>query len=812
MYGLFSMSCDNICVSILHAGMKRQHRADIMRTVQTATKPAEEPKDPIPVSCLCLYCCFFYSIPCTYQKQPKPLVVREPLPDPVLEQYLRTYYSKVSESRKDDWPPQFHTEYVNLVLVPQKKMPLAKARAEEKIKFSVHGEIKHIAGQRLGLNDILTSDSHRVTIVNGGPGAGKTTLARKLRKEWANRTLFVNIRIAVYVPLREPIARLSENVDDLLDHFGDKCNEADKTLIKGDEGAGVLFILDGWDELRLSCRGERQFFPRLISGETMPGSKIIVLSRPGASVDILRHADQVIEVLGFTKDQVKDYIRMYYSEDEDGASKLICDLENFPNVASTCYVPINLAIVCHVYNALDFNLPPTITEVYQWFIIHTVLRYLKRKETIEDLNVNLPPIDEPKDFFVSTVFNDSVKKSFNDSIIETLQSLGELAINGLQNDDLCFSRKQLVSTCKLDEQDVQFDGFGLLKPVQVLFCARMEPYYHFLHLSIQEFIAGFYISQTDEATQQELLLKIDHERYSTVLKHFCGIDQFQSGPLRMLFERKEQIELYHLEGIHEGQWHDHCKQIARKCKNVFQFDGQNLQPHQWEVLSYIMLKSEEQWSFNCFSSLVDVNGMVCFSRHLFENSHLLRHLCFKRVHIDHQAYVHVARMCQMQAGLMKVEFLHCNLTDDGLFTILGAMESHPILKLLRIYDNTPSSVVANAFLKLLPTLPSIERVEVSISSFRDRDYIDIIKCAIKCNPPPCVGLPFDPICLSGSLVGYSQVRLSHINPLAESSPKSDTSVVDKDEDGKCSRNKAFLDVFINFYNISCRFRSSYNIG
>ena len=67
---------------------------------------------------------------------------------------------------------------------------------------------------------------------------------------------------------------------------------------------------------------------------------------------------------------------------------------------------------------------------------------------------------------MSTEFDECVKKSFNDSIIETLLLLGELAITGLQNDDLCFSRKQLVSTCKLDEQDTQFDGpFGLLKQV-----------------------------------------------------------------------------------------------------------------------------------------------------------------------------------------------------------------------------------------------------------------------------------------------------------------------------------------------------------
>ena len=86
---------------------------------------------------------------------------------------------------------------------------------------------------------------------------------------------------------------------------------------------------------------------------------------------------------------------------------------------------------------------------------------------------------------------------------------------------------------------------------------RTEPYYHFLLLSIQEFIAAFYISRIDGALHTEILSKIDSERFSTVFKYFCGIDQFQSGPLCNLYERKSQVELYHLEGIREGQWHDY---------------------------------------------------------------------------------------------------------------------------------------------------------------------------------------------------------------------------------------------------------------
>ena len=286
----------------------------------------------------------------------------------------------------------------------QKRKTLAKSRADKVIKFTTQGQIECIDGNRLSLKDVMTSDTARVTIINGAPGVGKTTLVKKLQKEWATGTLLTEFHLTHYIPLREPAARLSESIDDLLNYFGEKCNEVDRELIISKEGVGVLFILNGWDELRQSCRGKQQLFPKLISGSIFPGCNVIITSRPGASVDIFQRANQMIEVLGFTKDQVKEYIHAYFDEEEDeGAPKLISDLDSYTSIASTCYVPINLAIVCYVYNALDYNLPPTLTEVFQWFIIHTVPRYLKKKKVIEDIQAEIPPIDKISDFFVSIV-------------------------------------------------------------------------------------------------------------------------------------------------------------------------------------------------------------------------------------------------------------------------------------------------------------------------------------------------------------------------------------------------------------------------
>ena len=131
-------------------------------------------------------------------------------------------------------------------------------------------------------------------------------------------------------PLREPLVRLAESTEDLLSYFGDNCSDEDIQYVKGAQGSKVLLILDGWDELRSSCRGEDMFFPKLVKGEILPNCSIVITSRSGPT-DFIKHRapnPRLIEVLGFTQEQIRNYIRAYFKQEgtpEDG-EKLLKDL------------------------------------------------------------------------------------------------------------------------------------------------------------------------------------------------------------------------------------------------------------------------------------------------------------------------------------------------------------------------------------------------------------------------------------------------------------------------------------------------------
>ena len=131
-------------------------------------------------------------------------------------------------------------------------------------------------------------------------------------------------------PLREPLVRIAESTKELLSYFGDNCSDEDIQYIEESQGSKVLLILDGWDELRLSCRGEDMFFPRLVKGEVLPSCSIVITSRSGPTYFMKYYAPdpRLIEVLGFTQDQIETYIRVYFKQEgtPEAGKKLLKDL------------------------------------------------------------------------------------------------------------------------------------------------------------------------------------------------------------------------------------------------------------------------------------------------------------------------------------------------------------------------------------------------------------------------------------------------------------------------------------------------------
>ena len=579
----------------------------------------------------------------------------------------------------------------------------------------IHGILNALQRQNLELKDITNySPNRKVIIVEGAPGVGKTTLALKLCKDWADGRLLTEFSLVFYIPLHEvPRFRVAESVDDLMEYLVEDRSLVDLQAVKSKQGAEILFVLDGWDELPRSCQDGDMFFSKLIRGKSLPECSVIVTSRPGVTANIVRHANRFIEILGFSEDQMKQYIHSYIrqygkstgestSSGINYAAKLIDDLEEYPNVASTCYIAINLTIACYVYCASNYQFPPTLTEVYELFILHAVKRHFRR--------VSQERYDE------APVHEASRVTEFDDRVKAVLNSLGKLAFRGLRKNELSFTKKQMAEICQVNEIEA-IDGFGLLKNFDVYRKHGTEKRFQFLHLTIQEYLAAYSIMQMGEKEQPkylETLLHESDERFGTVLKFFCGMDKFSSSPSQKVFSSYLDIPMV-LECIFEGQWEGGCQQVAQKLSSILCV-GRKIQPYRSLVYGYIMTKSatqQTQWTLKRYYCEISEHEVKSLCRYLLPVPRTLCCLHIEKAHIAPGAAPYLKQIIQSQVGLRELIFIDAHVTDETLRSICEALHNHRDLVALQLCRNMLTSSSSETVCILLKQLPSLKILDLS---------------------------------------------------------------------------------------------------
>ena len=653
-----------------------------------------------------------------------------------LERYLRSFYCKSAQlGGSTEWPPTVKVEYINLELVSHEKM--STFQHQEKIaELSRLGEIGAAVKQssKLAFEDITNYSSPRkVILVEGAPGIGKTTFAYKLCQDWANGKL-PEFWLALYVPLRVPLMRVAERSDDLLQYFGEHCSAADVHIIKQTQGKGVLFVLDGWDELRPSCRLPNSFFPRLIRGEFFPESSVIITSRPGAVSPFMRtnYADRLVEILGFTEDQIRQYIHCYFKKHEGAAQRLAEDLLAFPNVASTCYVAINLTIVCYVYWASGFLLPNTLTEVYVQFVIHAIKRHLKR--------ISETTIDDSSKINVESLDSIQAVSDFSDTVTVVFNGLCKLALDGLQRGDLSFSRADITNACHVAEE---FDGFGLLKILPVYRKHGTENTYHFLHLTVQECLAAYTVCQMKEHEQSTWLERnFTNETYERVLRFFCGLDQFKSHPARGIFSKYITKPLA-LECVYEGQWEDACQTFAEQTGgNLVITSRSHTEPYQGLVYGYLLTKSRTQWHLLWKEVVLGEHELKRMGQHLLDSPTALTQISLTQSSFtSHEAAELFSKLIHSQKHLAGLTLSRMNLDKDCLNSICQALVGHCKLTAIKLTHSVVPENAHEAVISLLTSVPSLCVLDLSSTNFGEDSCRAILQAAYTSAPLQVLHLP-----------------------------------------------------------------------
>ena len=308
-------------------------------------------------------------------------------------------------------------------------------------------------------------------LVQGQTGIGKSTFVKKLLVDWVEvnkktgdeqAAVLKKFELVVAVNLKEVSKR--QSLKDVIS-FSNVFAKEDKYMTEGlveyisNNQEKVLLIFDGYDEYR--CERNSEIY-EIFSGNSLRSCCVLITTRISKADELRGGENLQAEITGFSEEDRNDFMRRFLS------SKEVMRLKNHlykRKLDELAKVPLLLLFLCTLWKkGQSKHFQKTKTKLYK-DIIEFVLNHSHSKQS-------------PPHYVEVTSFK------------EILSEIGKVALQGLLNGDQLFEYGQLSDSVRCDESVF----IGLIQITEYSETLRPVGLVSFIHKSIQEFLAAWYVT------------------------------------------------------------------------------------------------------------------------------------------------------------------------------------------------------------------------------------------------------------------------------------------------------------------------------
>ena len=440
--------------------------------------------------------------------------------------FLRACYTQ-HELSSTKW--SHAPKYINLAIisndVQDNSKELLQVQQQNHFVDDVLKWKNSIAMQDILKPNSISGETYPVTqlLIEGAPGIGKSTFAWEVCQKWSQHQIFNEYSLVVLLRFRDKRMQEAKSVSDLFYHPNPKLQSDIVHDIDLVGGQGLLLILDGFDEAPASKQTMDSILVRLFAGQELPKAAVILTTRPTASAKLHevcrgKHSRR-LEIVGFRTQEIDEYIQCAFS-DEQSQSDFKKYFSLNPHIHSMMHVPLNSAMVTQVYESCKptgIVVPKTVTQLYSSLIRTLLLCQLKDRQEYRDTYTN---VDSFKDL--------------PQPVYDQFCKICEIAYTGIISAETELIFQHLACN---------FDHFGLMHVNPELYVDKgASVSYTFLHLTIQEYLAAYHISQQTREEQTAIVREHmeNSEKFKMVVRFLADFSDYTS--MQAVTAEREEYE------------------------------------------------------------------------------------------------------------------------------------------------------------------------------------------------------------------------------------------------------------------------------